>query len=149
MTNQEEQTHSSSDPQRSLVEWLTLSISLALLLLLAGTLTYAQLTAGDATPLLDARADLDAVRQVDSRYHVPIQVRNRGTAGARDIQIRVTSQAPSGPAGNTALTSATAETAELRLDVLPPGASETATVVLRTDPARAPIDARVVSYLHD
>jgi uncharacterized protein (TIGR02588 family) len=141
---QEEQTHSTSDPQRSLVEWVTLSISVALLLLLAGILTHAQLTAQSATPLLEARADLEGVRQIDGAYHVPVQVQNRGTAGARDIQIRVSSQG-----GAAALASSNAEPAELRLDVLPPGASETATVVLRTDPARTPIEARVVSYLHD
>ena len=144
--NKEEQTHPTTDPHRSRVEWSTLLVSATILLALVAILTHAQLTgAGDSTPIIEARPDVGAVQRVDDTYHLPIVVRNRGRAGARDVQVSVSARQPAGATG----AAGAAESAELRLDVLPPGGAETATVVLRTDPARTPVEARVLSYLTD
>jgi uncharacterized protein (TIGR02588 family) len=133
----EERTQSSSDPHRSRVEWGTLLVSATLLLALVAILTHAHLTTGDSTPIVDARPDVGALRRVEGSYHLPVVVRNRGRAAARHVQIRVSLPQSTGAAEN----------ADLRLDVLPAGATETATVVLRADPSRAPLEARVLSYL--
>ena len=136
----DDQSRHTSDPHRARVEWATLLVSAMLLLTVAAILIHAQLTGGDGAPLIEAQVELSDVRRDGDAYHVPIRVRNRGHAGARDVQIRV---APTRP------TSAADESVDLTLDVLPPGASETAIAVLQDDPARTPVEARVVSYLSD
>ena len=136
----EDQSRHTSDPHRARVEWTTLLVSGALLLAVAAILTAAQLTGGDPAPLIEARVQTDQTRRDGETFHVPVNVRNRGRAGARDVQLRV---APSSP------TTSSDESVDLTLDVLPPGASETAVVVLRVDPMRVPVEARVISYLTD
>ena len=134
----EDKTRHTSDPHRARVEWATLLVSAALLLAVVAVLTHAQLTAGDPAPHIEVRADVAAARRDGETYLLTVHVHNRGRAGARDVQLRV-SPAPGG----------SDEAVDLTLDVLPPGASETAVVVLRSDPARTPVEARVVSYLSD
>ena len=137
----EDQSRYTSDPHRVRIEWATLIVSAALLLGVAAILVHAHITAGDPAPLIETRVDTASARREDGTdtFHVPVLVHNRGRAGARDIQVRV---APVRPGGG-------GDTVDLTLDVLPPGASETAVVVLRGDPTRIPVEARVASYLTD
>ena len=133
-----EQTRSTSDPHRAAVEWGTLLVSAALLLVLAGTLTYAHFSGGEQAPLIEARAETGSVRREGESWHLPIRVSNRGRTGAREIQLRV---APTG--------SSAGDPIDLLLDVLPAGGSQTVIAVLRADPSRTPVEARVVSYQTD
>ena len=136
----EDQSRHTADPHRARIEWATLLVSAALLLLVAGLLTYAHFAEGERAPALEARAAVDEARRDGEAFHLPVHVHNRGRAGARDVQVRVEFTRPTG---------ASDESIDLTLDLLPPGANETAVVVLRSNPARVPIEARVVSYLTD
>ena len=132
-------TRQTDDPRRAVVEWTTLGISLAILAALVGALTYAQLFTGPAEPQIEVTAETGQTRQVSGVYHVPVRISNRGRA-ARDVQIRVT-LAPA-----TASASTTAESVDLRFDIVPTGASKSGTAVFRSDPSRATVTAQLISF---
>ncbi|MGE3798758.1 MAG: hypothetical protein AB7G88_13070, partial [Thermomicrobiales bacterium] len=77
---------STEDP-RSLAEWTTLLISLAILIAAFMTVTYLYLAGGGDPIDIHAEANLQRVREEDGTFYVAVRVVNEGDSAASDVQI--------------------------------------------------------------
>lgn len=87
MSKPHERPQSAEEQARPLVEWITFSISLGLLLLLVGLLSYDYFTNEDEPAELEVRPALEAVVQRGERYYLPVWVSNTGHDAAGSVQV--------------------------------------------------------------
>lgn len=130
-----EQKRHTQDEGRSLVEWITLGISLAILLGLAGLIVY-EATVDDQQPtVIVVQPDFDSLRQEVNHFYLPVSIKNSGnrTVSAVEVQIRV-----EGEDGES-------ESATLTVDYLAAEARVEGTVVFNVRPSTANTGV-VVSY---
>jgi uncharacterized protein (TIGR02588 family) len=120
------------DPARSTAEWVTVAVSCALVAGLVGLILYLHAAGGSAPAALEARPLAEAARPVDGRFHLPIEVQNRGAAAAEGVRVRVAD--------------GSGEDVEIDVDRLAGGATARAVVILSSDPRRAPPRAEVVAF---
>jgi uncharacterized protein (TIGR02588 family) len=135
--DEEPKTKKTRERGRSVAEWVTLTISSAILLAVVATLVYHQLSGGDDPPVIEAIVGLEGLRAAGDTYYLPVEIANQGGATAQDV--RVVISIGSDQAGR--------ESAELLIDFLAGGATAKGTVVFHQDPRRVPLEIDVVSYL--
>ena len=112
---------------RTAAEWVTLALSVALVLSLAGLLTFNYFSRGTEPPALRVEPKLEEIRQVEARYYLPVDITNEGDLLAQNVQVALT------------FTPAEGEPEEVQFEVQFLNGKETAsrTVVLQADPKRA------------
>ncbi|MDP9371387.1 MAG: hypothetical protein M3Q65_02800 [Chloroflexota bacterium] len=121
-------------------EWVTLGISVAILLLLVGLTTWLLLAGGQRPPTIEVRPHPEAVRRDGGAYYLPVTIANRGDQAAEEIHIQLL-LAPHGSADGGGR-----ETVEFVIEVLAGGATEEVTAVFRTDPARGDVTVDGISF---
>lgn len=111
---------------QSAAEWITLGVSVAVVLVMVGLIGYEYFSSGGQSPVIEARPQLGEVREVDSEYYLPIEVANRGEQTAEDVKVRV------------ALTSdgAPQETSQFTINFLAGNDTEQEVVVFAEDPSQ-------------
>ena len=111
--------------ERTRAEWVTLAISVAIVLALAGLLTFNYISRGTEPPALVAEPKLEEVRQAEAGYYLPIDITNNGDLLAQNVQVALTFTPEEG------------EPEEVQFEVQFLNGRETAsrTVVLRADPS--------------
>jgi uncharacterized protein (TIGR02588 family) len=126
-----------SRPNRTAAEWTTFAVSLAILLGLAGLLTYQQLAGGARPATIVVSPRLEALRREADAHYLPVEIANRGDTTVQDVRVRLS------------LTSEgrQPESAELLITFLAGGETARGTVVFREDPTRANLSIDGVSYL--
>jgi uncharacterized protein (TIGR02588 family) len=72
---------------RTVVEWLTFGISLGILLLLAGMLTFDYLANADEPARVEVLPNLEGVEQHGAQYYLPVEIRNLGQEPAENILV--------------------------------------------------------------
>ena len=122
---------------RSVAEWTTLGVSVAIILLLIGLVGYLFLNEGDKPAIIEVTPMLSATRQVNGTYYVPVEVTNRGSRTVEQLRARVVLMNAQGQL----------ETAEIEFDFLASGATDQAVVVFGDDPSGNTVTGQVVSYL--
>ncbi len=75
---------------QSVAEWITLGISVAVLLVLIGLVGYEYFTSGVRPPVIEVKPQVEGVREVDGTYYLPVEVINEGERTAGDVKVRVT-----------------------------------------------------------
>jgi len=121
---------------RTVAEWTTLAISIALILGLVALVTYVSLTGGSNPPIVEARP-LDAeVRHEGESYYLPVEVTNRGGRTAEEVLIQAELVGGDGAP----------ETAELTIDFLAGGETAEGTVVFTADPLSGELTIGVASF---
>ena len=122
---------------RTLAEWTTFGLGVALIALLVGLICWQQITGGSEPVAIEARPRLELVRRAGDAYYLPIDVVNRGGAAVQDARVRVTLAPPGGEA----------EEVEFLVQFLTGGATAHGTAILRADPARGRLRVEAVSYI--
>ncbi len=125
------------DGGRSPAEWITFSISLAIILALVGLVTYQDLAGGDRPATIAARPQLDRVRQDGGRYYVPVEIVNAGDRTAEDVRVEFTLTDAGGGR----------ETAELTVSFLAGGEKDRGVISFSSDPARGVLSVSGISFL--
>jgi uncharacterized protein (TIGR02588 family) len=125
----------------TLWEWLTLGVSLLIVLTLAGLLWWqsrntARPNQPDAVPLATAEIRTAEVHQRDNVYLLPLRVRNVGNIALESVKVRVTLRDRDGKEDER----------EVEFAVLPEGATEEAFIVSPTPPKSAKPEAEVLSF---
>jgi uncharacterized protein (TIGR02588 family) len=133
-----EQQDADQRQQRSLAEWITLSLSIAILLALAGLVTYEQVTSGEEPALIEVQPRLDDMRREQEAYYLPVTVTNQGDDTAEAVQVRLALILPDGQRS----------IGQFQVDFLAGGASEEATVVFPVDPAGGTLAVESISFLN-
>jgi uncharacterized protein (TIGR02588 family) len=88
MSKEHLQAHQ-QEQARSLVEWTTFGISLGILLLLVGLLSYDYFIHEDKPVEVEVRPALDLIVQRKDSYYLPILVTNQGHEAARSVQVLI------------------------------------------------------------
>ncbi len=96
-----EQKRHSRDERRSLVEWVTLAVSTAIVLLTAGLILSETMRADGQPAVLVVQAAFEDVRQEGDHFYLPLQVRNEGSSTVADVLLQVR-LAPAGGEPQTA-----------------------------------------------
>lgn len=128
---------SESASERTTAERITFVISLVILIAIFAFAGWANVRTGDAPPLIVVEAHLDAVRETDSGFYVPITIINIGGITAQDVT--VTGALDTG--GDQP------ETAEVVIAFLAGDESESAELVFTTDPNDGEFTVGATSYL--
>lgn len=121
-----EQTERTRDQGRSIAEWTTLAISLAIVLGVVGLILAFSVTDRSKPPAIVVEPKLDQVRQAADGYYLPVVIRNEGGRTVEDALVEV----------ELALDDAEPETAELTVVFLAGGVDAEGTVVFTGRPAR-------------
>lgn len=122
---------------RSVAEWTTLGISVAILLVVIGLVGYQQLFGASQPAAIEVTPRLQQVRQEGGAYYLPVEVTNKGDKTAEDVRIEV-SLSPDGRQKTSS---------ELRTMFLAGHETSRGTVVFGEDPRRGALTTEVISYL--
>lgn len=87
--NNGEQKRQSNDEGRSVVEWITLGISVAILLVVAGLIVYEALTDNELPTVIVVQPDFEGVRQEVGHYYLPVTIRNRGNRTVMGLAVEM------------------------------------------------------------
>jgi uncharacterized protein (TIGR02588 family) len=122
--------------RRKVAERVTLGISGAIVLGVAGFLVFEMVRADGPFVAADVRPLVDQARHAHGRYILPVEVRNRGGRTLQDFRGEVTYRVPDG----------TAERREFRIDFLGEHATQTVYVYSAHDPRGLRVDAQPLDY---
>lgn len=84
------ETRPARDRSRSTAEWVTLSVSLAILSLLIGLVLYVSFSGSDESATIGVQPVLEEVRRDGDTHYLPVQVTNGGDRTAEDVQVQLT-----------------------------------------------------------
>lgn len=123
---------------RSIAEWTTLGISMAILLIVIGLVGYQHLFGASQAAVIEVTPRLQQVRQEGDAYYLPVDVTNKGDKTAEDVRVEV-SLTPDGRQQKTS--------SQLRIMFLAGHETSRGTVVFGEDPRRRVLTTEVISYL--
>src|SRR5699024_4318984 len=92
----EDKTRHVASGKRSIAEWTTLAISLLILLVFVGLISWLQYTNDGSSPIIAVEPRLGDVRHDETGYYLPVSIRNDGSATIADVQIQATLTTPDG-----------------------------------------------------
>jgi len=125
-----------SDEVRSIAEWVTLIVSVAVLAGMFAIVTYLYVAGDDDPVIIRTEAELNQIRVSQEAFYLPVSVFNDGDATAGDVQI----QAELKIGENS-------ETSAFSITTLASNDSETGIVAFSGDPSEGELTVRVVSYI--
>lgn len=130
----------SQEHGRSLAEWVSLAISAAIVLGIAGLLTYFQLAGSDLPVMIEVQPQMDQIYQGPDAYYVPIEIKNTGDHTGEDVRVKVSLRDARGQA---------VETSEISVQFLAGGATSKAVVAFSLDPRQEghSVTTDAISYL--
>jgi uncharacterized protein (TIGR02588 family) len=131
-----ELTDRTNDKGRSIAEWITFAISLAILISVVGTITWLSFRGEDRPPVITVEVQMDQLRQEESGYYLPVLVRNGGNDTVEDAVIQ----------GELDTGEGQPETVDLTVTFLAGGEEINATLVFRDDPSAGELTTGVISY---
>ena len=74
---------------RSTAEWITLGVSLSIVLGLLGLLTYLSFRGSEEPVRIEVQAQLDSVREEGGVFYLPVEITNRGDTTASGVQVEL------------------------------------------------------------
>ena len=121
------------DPGRSTAEWVTLGISVAIVLGVVLLVIYTSLKGEDEPATIEVQPQLEQVRQVQDAYYLPVTITNRGDRTAEDIQVHLSLTGGTGEPPSTQFT----------IRFLAAGERAEAVVVFREDPSQGTLTTTI------
>lgn len=111
--------------ERTTAEWVSLLVSVAIVLVLVGGLVYQVFARGNRPPSIEVKPLIQEVRQVGDSYYLPLDITNTGDRTAEDIEIMLSLDSGQGDP----------ETMQFQVQFLDGGETENQTVVFQNNPA--------------
>lgn len=121
---------------RQLAEWVSLCISVVLILGIAGFLLYEALNSGEPYLVAETEILYDRMKKMDGTYILPIEIRNDGEHAIRELTIQVSYTPPGGKE----------ETRDLTLNYLGEGSSQKRYLYFKDDPKTLDLKAEPQDY---
>jgi uncharacterized protein (TIGR02588 family) len=128
--------HGGRTAGRLVAEWVTMGISAAIILGVAGFLVWQGMNQESVFVPAEVKVRLDQTVERGGRYVVPVVVENLGRRTLKDFKVRVSFKAESGER----------ESDDLVVDFLGERATEVLYVYFERDPRELGVEARVFSY---
>lgn len=129
-------SHQGNEKERSIAEWTTLVISAAILIAVVSMITWLSFQGAERPPIIVVEPNLDAVREDDSGYYVPVVIRNDGDSTVEEALVQ----------GELDTGSGQPETVQITISFLAGGEEVAGTFVFRDDPASGELTSGVSSY---
>ena len=130
------QTSPSVDKDRSMAEWTTLGISIAILIFVLGLTTYLYVRGGEKPAVILVEPQMQEIRQDNGSYYLPVIVRNEGDPTVEEVNIEAELDTGAGEP----------ETAQFTVNFLAGGEQVEGTFVFQHNPAEGNLTARVISF---
>ena len=111
--------------KRTGAEWITLTVSVLIVLGLAGLVIYQEAARGTEPPVIEVQPKLGEIRREGDAYYVPIDIANKGEVTAEDIEVQVSLE----------IEGEEPETIAFAVKFLAGGETGEQTVVFQKDPA--------------
>lgn len=121
---------------RTVAEWTTLGVSVAILVLVFGAIAWLWVEADSEPTTIEVAPVLDAVRKEGDAWYLPVEVTNRGERTAEEIIVEA----------ELATGDAEPETAEITFGFLASGETVRGTVIFSSDPATGDLTIRPTSF---
>lgn len=132
----ESQMSPSRDKDRSVAEWTTLGISIAILIAILGLVTYLYVRGDEQPVVILVEPQMQALRQDEGGYYLPVIIRNEGDPTVEEVHIEAELDTGSGET----------ETAQLTIQFLAGGEQLEATFIFQHDPAEGELTTRATSF---
>jgi len=129
-----QQTKGSRGAGRTIAEWTSLGISVAILLAVIVLLSYEYFASSARQPVIEAQPQLGEVRQAGDAYYLPVDLTNRGERTAENVRVEVS------------LSPGQGESSQFELRFLAGGATERGIVIFREDPSEGNVTVDTVSF---
>ena len=134
--NREQGTGSQQNEGRSFAEWTTLAISITILVVIVGLITYLYIRGTQEEPRIVAEAKFDELRSEESGYYLPVEVKNEGDRTVENVVIEAELDSGSGQP----------QTAEISVTFLAGGEQVLGAVIFDEDPTQGDLTVRATSY---
>lgn len=131
-------SHEKRSTGRKFAEWVTLGLSVLLVLAIAGYLVYSGSREQSPHVPVEVRVLAGEVQEASGRYVVPIEVRNLGRRTLKDLKVQVTFAAPAGESNQP--------DEEVTLDYLAAGAAQKIYLYVHRHPKDMTVVAEPSSY---
>ena len=125
------------NPPRTTAEWVTLSISIAILALLFGAIGFFYLSGNDTVAIIEVTPLTEQVRAEGEQFLLPVEITNTGEQTASSVSVTV----------SLMVDGEEEQSADFSVDFLAGGASERGVALFTTDPATGEITVTAVSYM--
>ena len=76
--------------RRDLAEWVSLAVSLAIVVGIAGLVVYAHLARPNQPAVIQVAPRLGEVREAEGRYYLPVEVSNAGGQTVESLEVGLT-----------------------------------------------------------
>lgn len=130
------QTRHTDDKQRSIAEWTTLTISVAILIGILGLVSWLHFSGSDRPAVITVDPQFEQIRQEESGYYLPVIVRNVGNVTVEDVQIQAELDSGSGEP----------ETADFLITFLVSDEEVQGTFIFQNDPSQGELTTEAGSY---
>lgn len=137
MSDESHQEAESGSPTRTAAEWVTLSISIAILVILFGAIGVFYLSGDGEKSLIEVTPLTEDVRRERDRFLLPVEIANIGERTASTVNVTVALM----------VDGEEVESADFSIDFLAGGASERGFAIFTTDPASADVTVGAVSFM--
>ena len=121
---------------RTVAEWTTLGISLAILGLVFASVTWLWVRDNAAPATIEVTPVTEALRHEGDAWYLPLEVVNEGDATAEDVIVEATLDSGQGEP----------ETAEITVTFLASGETAHGTAIFTSDPTAGDLTIRPVSF---
>lgn len=111
--------------ERTTAEWVSLLISVAIVLVLVGGLVYQIFARGNEPPTIEVVPLMEEVRQEGESYYLPLDITNNGDKTAENIEVMLSLDTGEGDP----------ETMQFQVQFLDGGETENQTVIFQNDPS--------------
>lgn len=122
---------------RTVAEWVTLSVSIAILAALFGAIGFFYLRGDGDDAIIEVTPLTGEVLRAGDRFVLPVEIVNTGERTASTVSVTVALM----------VDGEEAESADFSIDFLAGGASERGVAIFTTDPATAEITVGAVSFM--
>lgn len=122
-----------SKEKRSGAEWITLAVSILIVLALVGLVSYQHFAKGTEPPLIEVEPKTGEMRQDRDAYYLPVTITNKGEITAEGIEIELSLDSGDGEMEATSFT----------VEFLAGGEMAHQTVVFYKDPAQGTLSHNV------
>ncbi|HEX8218030.1 MAG TPA: hypothetical protein VF914_02325 [Chloroflexia bacterium] len=112
--------------ERTTAEWVSLFISMAIVLTLVGGLIYQIFAGGHRPPAIEVTPLMEEIRQEGDSYYLSLDITNNGDRTAENVEVMLTLDTGEGDP----------ETMQFQVQFLDGGETENQTVIFKNNPAQ-------------
>ncbi|HEY0070761.1 MAG TPA: hypothetical protein VGE04_12415 [Chloroflexia bacterium] len=112
--------------ERTTAEWVSLLISVAIVLALVGGLVYQVFAGGNRPPTIEVKPLMEEVRHEGDSYYLSLDVTNNGDRTAENVEVMLSLDTGEGDP----------ETMQFQIQFLDGGETENQTVIFQNDPGK-------------